>query len=342
MLRRSPKCAYNPFRCSASWQVLGLDGIHVEAIISHPLGEVTVRKVAKRAIAGGCIGFSLLGLTVWLAARPTIVQAGAPALVWAECQPEQVEILILGTFHFAQQQEIDILRPDGQEQLARLLTQLEKFAPDKIAVEYPYARNDDLNSEYRRYLEQPADSLTSRNEIAQIGFRLARRLGHDRVFGVDVPMNLWHDSIQVFDEQYPEARTRLRRKWNVQYPPSPEPETGVSLAEILRTLNKDLPPANSEMYARFLPLVEGDIYAGALKLRPWYDRNLRIVQNFFRVLEEDDDRLLLVIGAGHLRVLKQILELTPQFCPVDALPYISGQNGMRLPPRENLGSPGRA
>lgn len=52
-----------------------------------------------------------------------------------------------------------------------------------------------------------------------------------------------------------------------------------SLADFLEAGNLDQPPANAETYRRFLPLVEGDVYAGALKLRPWYDRNLRIVQN---------------------------------------------------------------
>jgi len=70
--------------------------------------------------------------------------------------------------------------------------------------------------------------------------------------------------------------------------------------------------------------VEDEVYAGALKLRPWYDRNLRIVQNLFRVADPAGDRVLLVIGAGHLRLLKQILEMTPQLCAVSALPVLEG------------------
>lgn len=64
------------------------------------------------------------------------------------------------------------------------------------------------------------------------------------------------------------------------------------------------------------------LYAGALKLRPWFDRNLRIVQNFFRVLEPGDDRLFMVMGYSHVPVLRQILDLTPQLCAVDVLPWL--------------------
>lgn len=265
---------------------------------------------------------ALTGLSVWAAVRPTVIGGGAAPLSWPDCQPEQVEVLILGVFHFAQQDELNVLEPEFQEQVSRLVDELEGFGPDKVAVEHPFAENEELNSRYGRYLQREDETPAWTNETAQIGFRLARRFGHDRVYAVDVPIDLWHDSIRVFDERYPGARRRLRSRWDVLHA-DPDRGDGASLAAVLTAGNRDLPPANSEMYARFLPLVEGDIYAGALKLRPWYDRNLRIVQNFFRILEEDDERLFMVVGWGHLRVLKQILEITPQLCAVDPVPYLS-------------------
>lgn len=278
-------------------------------------------------IAAGAAGALLLaGGVAYLMSRPTLIEDGAAPLAWGECQPEQVEVMLLGTFHFAQTAErLDVLEPGRQAELTELLDGLEGFAPQRIAVEYPHARAGRLDSAYRRYVDRPPDSLDSRNEIQQVGFRLARRLGHERVHAVDVPMNLWHDSIATFDERWPDARGDLRSRWDVRYADrDPDALAGRSLGQILVTLNTDLPPANGNMYGRFLPLVKEEVYAGALKLRPWYDRNLRIVQNLFRALDPGDERLLLVIGIGHTRVLKQILELTPQLCPVDPVPYLSG------------------
>lgn len=162
------------------------------------------RWVRLGAAAAGVL--LLAAAAAYLAARPTVIEGGAAPLTWAECHPEQVRVMVLGTFHF-----------------------------------------------------EP-----------------------------------WSDEL-----------------------------AGRPLDEILVALNRDLPPANAEMYRRFLPLVKEDVYAGALKLRPWYDRNLRTVQNLFRILEPEDRSVLLVIGSGHLRVLKQILEMTPQLCPVDPVPYLS-------------------
>lgn len=264
----------------------------------------------------------LVGSAVWLAARPTAIPSGVPALTWETCAPEQVQVLILGTFHFAYQDAIDIGSPERQAEIAELVTRLERFGPTRVAVEAPWVENDELEAGYRRYLTRAEEAPSSPNEIQQIGFRLARRLGHARVWGVDVPMNLWHDSIAVFDEAYPGARGRLRRKWDVRHESGPDPDPGLSIPAILEQGNRADPPPNSELYAGFLPLVEGDVYAGALKLRPWYDRNLRIVQNFFRVVEDREDRLLFVVGWGHVRVLEHLLELTPQLCAVDPAPYL--------------------
>lgn len=244
-----------------------------------------------------------------------------PAQGIAACQRGQVQVLMLGTFHFSQQDAIDILAEDRQVQLTAILDRLSEFEPDVVAVEAPYSRNDELDASYQRYLDAPEGALTSKNEVGQIGFRLARRLGHEHVYGVDVPMKLWHDSIQIFDDEYPRSRERLRRRWSQQWPDGPDLREEESLAQLIRAWNTDPLPGMPE-YGRFMPLVEGEVYAGALKLRPWYDRNLRIVQNFFRVLDSDDERLFMVVGASHLPVLRHIVSMTPQLCVVDPLPYL--------------------
>lgn len=266
-----------------------------------------------------------LGLSLLVIPGPAVSQsipsAGAAPMAWAECQPGQIEVMIVGTFHFAQSTTVDVLEPARQEELSHVLDALESFTPDLVAVEFPRTRADELQTAFAAY--RSGSELESPNEISQLGFRLAGRLGHESVHAVDVPMNLWHDSIQVFDDAYPTSRDGLRARWPGRHA-SVRRNADLTLREMLIDQNRDDPPANSEMYAGFLPLAEGEMYAGALKLRPWYDRNLRIIQNLFRAGQPEDERWLLIIGSGHLRVLTQMMEMTPQLCPVSALEVLEG------------------
>lgn len=271
-------------------------------------------------MAAALAGAACIGLT----GCARTLEESAPAMGVDGCQPGQVRVLVLGTFHFAQQDRIDVLAPDRQAELGRLLEGLARFAPDRVAVESPWTANEALNTAYDRYLAAAEDAIRSPNETYQVGFRLARRLGHERVFGVDVPILLWDDSIQVFDDEYPTSRRDLRRRWGLRYPSAPKVAASLTLEENLRPWNAAALPAMPE-FGLFMPLVEGDIYAGALKMRPWYDRNLRIVQNLFRILEPGDERLFLIIGGSHVRVLRHLLDATPQLCAVDPLPYLSGE-----------------
>lgn len=265
---------------------------------------------------------TVFGAVLGPAVCATALAQGPPASpAGVACQPGQVQVLVLGTFHFAQQNQVDLMTPVRQAELNALVDRLATFSPDRVTVEFAFARNDALNEAYARYLAAAEDAIASPNETYQIGFRLARRLGHHRIYGVDVPMNLWDDSVSVFDDEYPGARERLRGRWNVRYPPAPRPTAGLTLSEMLRPWNDQALPAMPE-YGRFMPLVEGDVYAGALTMRRWYDRNLRIVQNFFRVLEPGDDRLFMVVGGSHVAVLRHLLDATPQLCAVDPLPFI--------------------
>ncbi|HUK64287.1 MAG TPA: DUF5694 domain-containing protein, partial [Dongiaceae bacterium] len=102
------------------------------------------------------------------------------------------KIVFVGTFHFADagldayrpRFAYDPLTPEHQREIEDLVARLgDRFRPTKIAIEYPLEKQARLDSIYdaeRKGLRKP-----SPNEITQIGFRLAKRLGLSRVYGVD-------------------------------------------------------------------------------------------------------------------------------------------------------------
>ena len=109
--------------------------------------------------------------------------------------------MILGIYHMdggkgkhVYEQEIeDVLSPRRQKEIQLLAKNLAKWKPDIIAVEVLREKENLLNAIYLEYLEgkrnfeheENLPFLSSRNEVVQIGFRIAKYLNHKKILAVD-------------------------------------------------------------------------------------------------------------------------------------------------------------
>ena len=96
---------------------------------------------------------------------------------------EPVKVMILGTFHMSNPGRDmhnakieDVLAPKHQADLARAAQGLARFRPTRVMVEWDPGPTDER---YAKYLAGTLDP--SRNEVVQVGFRLARQAGLQRV-----------------------------------------------------------------------------------------------------------------------------------------------------------------
>lgn len=65
-----------------------------------------------------------------------------------------------------------------------------------------------------------------------------------------------------------------------------------------------------------------EAFGSPIALTHWYDRNVRMVHHCWRALEKGDKRLLLVVGAGHVRVLEHLFGEAPMFETTSQRPYL--------------------
>lgn len=56
-----------------------------------------------------------------------------------------------------------------------------------------------------------------------------------------------------------------------------------------------------------------------------YDRNLRIFRNLQRLTSSPEERILLVIGAGHLPILQFVASTSPEYELMDVRDYQRGE-----------------
>lgn len=268
---------------------------------------------------------SLLAIGLPAALSGQAADGDGPPPGWPACDDRQVEVVLLGTFHMDGAAG-EIQSPRRQAEIRTLVDGLAGIEPTGVALEADIGRQEALQAAYRAYLEE--DRELTANERQQIGFRLARELGHDSVHAVDYPLHrIGNDSIGAFYDRHPELQRRYAwvlesvEEWRAEFDRRREEET---IGAFLRWMNGERALAresNNIMYGHVMA-GEGSNYGGPRMLEKWYSRNLRIVHHLSRLADRDGDRILLVIGAGHVRVLRDLLELAPQYCPVSPLPWL--------------------
>ena len=243
-------------------------------------------------------------------------------------------LMILGTYHMANPgQDLinleadDVLAPKRQQEIEELVRRLKVFRPTKIAVEVDPQDQDELHERYRAYCE--GRRALERTEVEQIGFRLARTLGHPRLYPVDWfrdepidPKDVdffafarEHGQQPLLDRIFAEGERHAAKEKAVL-------EQG-TVSDLLRYLNHPSALRRSHrVYFTIARIGEGDRYPGAQWVQHWYGRNLKIFINLTRLVESPDDRILLIIGAGHVYLLRQFAKESGFFQLESPLRYL--------------------
>ncbi|HEX2036992.1 MAG TPA: DUF5694 domain-containing protein [Chloroflexota bacterium] len=207
-----------------------------------------------------------------------------------------------------------------------------------MAVE-PWAEYQaDIDGYYRAYLRgeleaEPDCWLTPANEIVQLGFRLAARLGHARVYCVGARERHYEPRPDPASYAREHGQEHLLERWRPRYfrlwdhwdARMPR----LSLQEMLLEMNTE----ESTVRGHGLYLVDafkvGDAgeYPGVDGVTAWYNRNLRIFANLQRITERAEEKILLVVGAGHLAILRHCVQASPEYDLVEVQQYLTpGRN----------------
>jgi len=262
--------------------------------------------------------------------------ADVPTGFPARCEPSEVQVMLLGTYHFAnpgldevKQRIDDVLAPTRQREIAVLVERLAAWHPEQVAVEWSASDSASLAARYARY--RSGSLAPSRNEIDQIGFRLAARLGLPSVEPIDTAMRLGNDSVRALLARRADLKALADRASARAQQESDSGAASFAAKNIvaqLHELNGDaaLHAGNSRgMFSAMLPLGEGTNYGGPQMLARWYERNIVMVHLLYRSLRPSTRRVLVIVGAGHVPPLRNLLDEAPQFCPVSPLPLLRPQ-----------------
>ena len=255
----------------------------------------------------------------------------------------KARVSVLGLFHFSNpgldsykpKFSFDILSGEHQKELDLVLDALEKFRPTKILVENPRVSEDSvLTASYKGYLNDTFDISKRTSETYQVGFKLAKRLGHQKVYASDTEPLEWcgitMDRENYDEEAYLRSTGNLEKSRRYDYLKKSRFEdslkTEIPLKEYLSFINK---PSNRlknhQGYLTELSLIgAGDWYNGADAMARWYRRNIRIFANTYDITDlQNEEHILLIYGSGHVHTLRQMFMDSPDFEYVEINDYLN-------------------
>lgn len=262
-----------------------------------------MRRTIAAAVVGGCS-----------------VQASVP--------PPIVEVMVVGTYHFGSpaldvfnSKIDDVLTPQRQLELEALGTALAEFGPTKIMVERVAKTADLIDPCYGAFT--PADMADSRDERVQIGYRVARRLGHGTVYAIDEHHYWPFDKVVAWAEATG-AQARLDALM----------ARGAAAAKRTEELQKrTVPAALAEMnraeaiesdhgfYYEALGFGDSEQQPGVDLNAMWYRRNAKIFVKLQQAAVAGD-RVLVIYGGGHNYWLRHFARMTPGYRRVEPVPYL--------------------
>ena len=249
-----------------------------------------------------------------------------PALAFARCvfafagivcalRGHAAAVMILGTWHMAPAghdlhnlRGDDVLFEPRQRELARIADALLAFRPDKVAVETPAPGRAPVKVEkYAMYRDRTLGA--ERNEVVQLGFRLAERAGLREVWGIDVPGELPYAAVERFAQRHGAPFNERLDALNAGIERLLDGLTRVlqhgSIADGLRYVNDPARIAqNHAFYAGMAQFHDAIDRPGPALLEAWETRNAAICAHLQRLVGARD-RVVVVFCSGHAYLLRQ-------------------------------------
>jgi hypothetical protein len=234
------------------------------------------------------------------------------------------QVMILGTYHMHNpkmdvlKHEIrDTLSPERQKEILTLVASLKRFQPTRIAVESD-PRTSKRQEEFAAYVA--GRRVLTANEIDQLGFRIAKDLGHP--------------DLCLFDHQgpypYPAVHEWLKKQGVDVDAGLGQRQRRAEQADRVFTVGQKLAIANSDEDLRLAHWRElksidaGDPVdgPGPNLVAAWYERNLRMFARLRACPRSNEERLLVIVGAGHAKLLRDFVRDSPDLDFVSPLAYL--------------------
>ena len=251
--------------------------------------------------------------------------------------PPKNKILTLGVFHFAypnldviktsKKNQISVLDEPYKSEIIAICNELKNFKPTIIAVEAPPSEQNKLDSLYKLYLNNKLK--LGKNETFQLGFRIAKLLNLKNVICIDNEGKHYKSLNSLFKDtnRLKKFSNYYKKAINNEYRNKHKNDKIKSIINCFikkntpENIKKDL--ANYLIHPFKYEENKGDFTGVDFESGRWFNRNLRIFRNIQRISETHKERILLIIGSGHLNILNFLFDSSNEFDLISPLHYLN-------------------
>jgi hypothetical protein len=205
----------------------------------------------------------------------------------------------------------DVLSTKRQGEILEVVSLLEEYEPTKVFVEAGATNQQTITQRFKESCQ--GTRPFTRNEVEQLGFRIACAKKLENVHAVDWnELGPFKDEDSVDYEKAAERHQQQAKYLEHKSTGAARSEIGQKILEkgtvldMLKHLNsEEWLQNNAEAYYRIGMFGTQSDPIGANWVQLWFARNLTIFNNIAR-LTEPGDRVLVIYGAGHGNYLRQL------------------------------------
>ena len=253
---------------------------------------------------------------------------------------QQTEVMTLGTFHFnfpnrdvskiETKNQIDVLKPEYQTEIEEIVERIAEFNPTVIAIEVDPDRQSKVDSLYYEYLN--GNYELSRNEYQQIGFRLAKKMGLEKLYCV----NDWGEVPEDVHKVLYESKDSDNKEFLDYFYNHPDTLKEFSRPHVFKTkgileeyregnnetnLKKDL---GNYLIGVFKYETDDNAFFGVdFQTGNWFNRNLKIIRNIQKINTQPNDKIFVLFGTGHMNLLNILFDASPEYKLVPVNDYLN-------------------
>lgn len=252
------------------------------------------------------------------------------AVMFASAQTKPIKVYILGTFHFSQTDSTyNVLETKHQQSIEQLSALIVKQKPDKVFIERmpEFEYENKVDSLYQLYRQ--GKLRDRKNEIWQVGARVAAALQHPHIYQCDHPgrYGMLHGQIEAYATAHNQLPMLEYKGKGITKPASAMVNDdsilyNTSLLEYLRFLNSDW--VQSTSHAAYINLYtqmgntnvfnyDSNYFIGTALTVDWYRRNIMMYSKMIAQLNYSEHAVFLIVGNDHVPIFRHLFQSNPYF-----------------------------